>query len=88
MSYRFSQLSPQISTHGTNLRIIRGRWSASPESFREAQSGQPWLEYAYEELTDGSRRLNWNAVFGLAFTVVLSCAFWTGLGLIAAHFWK
>ena len=88
MSYRLSQLSPQVSTHGTNLRIIRSRCSASPESFREAQSGRPWLEYEYEELTGGSRRLNWNAVFGLAFTVALSGAFWTGLGLIAAHFWK
>jgi hypothetical protein len=90
MSYRVSQLSPQASTQGTSVRIaIRGPWSHPPESCRDVQLWRSWLEFDSEDGEGGNpRRVNWNAVLGLALMVGISVGVWTGVGLIVAYFWK
>ena len=52
---------------------------------REVGLLRSWL------LSDSSadtRRINWNAVFGIGFATCLSAGIWTGIGLALAHLWK
>jgi hypothetical protein len=89
MSYRFSQLSPQ-GTNGSNVRIsVQGPRSTRPERFRDMQFWRSWLELDSEiEQTAKPSRVNWNAVLGVAVTLGISAAFWTGVGVAVAQIWK
>ena len=89
MSYRFSQLSPQ-GTNGNNVRIsVQGPWNTSPDRFRDIQFWRSWLELDSEiDHPAKPSRVNWNAVLGLAVTLGVSAAFWTGVGVAVAQIWK
>ena len=88
MSYRFSQLSPQVSTRGNSIRIeVRTPWN-TPIEGADVQVWRSRLELVSEDLESRQRRLNWYAVLGLALAVGVSAAFWTGVGFTAAHFLK
>ena len=90
MSYRISQLSPQTSTHGMNMRIaVRGPWSDPPEGLRNMQFWRSWLELDSEEdEKTGQGRVRWNAILGLALMVGISAGFWAGVGFLVAHLGK
>jgi len=90
MSYKSVQLFPPSSTHENNIRIaIRGPWSAPPAGLRDFQFLRSWLEYD-SELDVGKRRgrINWGALLGLVVTAGISASFWTGVGLMVAHWWR
>jgi hypothetical protein len=87
MSYRLSQLSPQASTRVTKMRMaIRGPWSEMPQQFQDVQFWRSWLEFDSDEEELGrARRVNWNALIGMALMVGISASFWTGVGFVAAR---
>jgi hypothetical protein len=87
VSYRWTELSPQTSTNGLNLRmVVHGPWSASPEKFRDMQFLRSWLEFDSElDDTRPRARVNWNAVLGLMVVVGVSAGFWTGVGFLIAN---
>ena len=88
MSYRISQLSPQVSTHGNSIKIeVRTPWN-NPIEGSDIQVWRSRLELRSDELESRQRRLNWYAVLGLALAVGVSAAFWAGLGFTAAHLLK
>ena len=88
MSYRFSQLSPQVSTNGRSVRFaVRGPWSDPPEKFGDVQFLRSWFEFNSEDGEEcRPHRVNWNAILGLALVAAISAAFWTGVGFLTAHF--
>jgi hypothetical protein len=53
------------------------------------QFWRSWLELDSEiEQTAKPSRVNWNAVLGVAVTLGISAAFWTGVGVAVAQIWK
>jgi hypothetical protein len=89
MSYK-SQLFPLSSTCETTLRrpISYSRGS-SPPNLQGMKFFRSWLVYD-SELENGRRqgRGKWNAVLGLTLATGIGVSFWTGVGLMIAHFWK
>ena len=95
MSYRFTQLSPQSSTRGTNLKVsihapeeLTEQLGSTSEKFRDMQFLRSWFELDSEvsQVRQSSRdRINWNAVMGLAVIAGVSGGFWAGLGLLIAR---
>jgi len=90
VSYRRSQLSPQISTRGINLKIAVRNPRISPfGGSPDAQFLQSWLECDSDvdhEVPDGG--INWGALSGLALAIVVSATFWTGIGWVVVRLWK
>ncbi len=69
---------------------IQPPWSVRPESFRDMQFWRSWLELDPSDLNEdrSGSRVNWPAVFGLALMVLVSAAFWTGVGFLIAYLVK
>jgi len=85
VNYRVT-LSPP--TDETGIRVIITSPHHTAENFGTMQFWRSWMEYnATHERKLGSR-LNWNALFGLAVTISVSAAFWTGMGFLIAHVWR
>ncbi len=85
MNYRVT-LSPP--TDGTGIRVIITSPAHDAENLRIMQFWRSWLEYNTGDERKFRWHLNWNVVFGLAVTVSVSAAFWTGVGLLIAHVWR
>jgi hypothetical protein len=89
MSYRVSQLSPQTSTRKTNIRVLIDDGSIAPESLGNIRWLRSWFEYDARAMEPRSgKRLNWNAMLGLALMLGISSAFWTGVGLMVSRMVK
>jgi hypothetical protein len=90
VSYRRSQLSPQISTRGINFKIaVRSTRSFPSGGSSDAQFLQSWLECDSDldqEVAEGG--INWGAISGLALAIVVSATFWTGIAWAVARIWK
>ena len=89
MNYRL-QLSPVSGTHESQLDLPSSELSEDPVSnWEDAMFFRSWLVY-YSDLESGctERRGKWNRVLGLAVAVVVSAAFWLGVGLTIARAWK
>lgn len=90
MSYKISQLSPQSSTHGTNLRLLikNGSMVAHRDS-RNIQWLRSWFEYDSQlAARRQSNGLNWNVILGLGLMIGVSSAVWTVVGLTLSRLVK
>jgi hypothetical protein len=90
MSYRVSQLSPQTSTRGINMRLsVRGPWSIPGTNSQGTNFLRSWLVY---EKGVGQKpivkRINWSGIFGVAMATGVSAGFWLGIGLAVARIWR
>src|SRR5205823_643468 len=83
MSYKFLELSP-LGTPDTQMRIAIA-WNAPPMSLEDVEVLRSWVVYD-SEVEGQERRMRWNAVLGLAVALGISAGFWTGVGLLMAHF--
>ena len=87
MSFESFELSPQASTRVIRMRAIPESWSA--------QSPRPnlgflrsWFEIDSDFEDGGPHRINWGALAGLAVSIAVSAAFWTGAALIIERIWR
>ena len=80
MTFRVLQFPAEESTRVIRMKRIPQSWMGS-YSYRE-DSGflSSWLD-DWNEGEGGSRRINWGAISGLALSVAISAAFWTGVAL-------
>lgn len=86
MSYRFSQLSPRMSTRGITMRMaLHGPWSDPPGDSPDAQFLRSWLEHDSDSDEDKPRGTNWGLISGMILAVGVSAAFWVGLGWIISR---
>lgn len=89
MSYRLSQLAPQVSTRGSNIRVVVANTrSTQPDKFGDMEFWRSWIEFDGEARPRSNSRVNWNALLGLALTVGISAGFWTGAAALATQIWK
>jgi len=89
MNYRL-QLSPISGTHESQLDVPSSELSENPlKNWQDATFFRSWLVYD-SDFGSGrtERRGKWNKVLGLALAVVVSTAFWLGVGLTIARAWK
>lgn len=54
----------------------------------EMEVFRSWIDCDFEAEFAGGRRLNWNALLGIAFAFGMSAGFWAAAALLAAHLWK
>jgi len=90
MNYRL-QLSPISGTHKSHLDLPSSQRSENPLSnWQDATFFRSWLVYDDSDVESGrnARRGKWNKVLGLALALVVSAAFWLGVGLTIARAWK
>jgi hypothetical protein len=89
MSYRLSQLSPQTSPRGSNLRVVvASPYGVPPANLGNVQFWRSWLELDSEIEPRPKSRVNWNAVLGLAVAAGISLGFWMGVTLLILQIWK
>ena len=83
MSYKVLMLGGR----DTQFRIaVSGPWNSPPPAdLQDAQLLRSWLVYD-SELEGQEPRVRWNTVWGLTVAFGISAAFWTGVGLLIAHF--
>lgn len=89
--YRLSQLSPQTNRSAMRVVVTRPGSASSLENFRNIEVWRSWIEFDSEVQNEEKRsrsRVNWNAVLGLAVTLGISAAFWTGVGILVVQIWK
>ncbi|MHB8216418.1 MAG: hypothetical protein ACYDDS_10090 [Candidatus Sulfotelmatobacter sp.] len=89
MNYRL-QLSPISGTHKSQLDLLSTQRSDNPvNNWQDAAFFRSWLVYDSDvESGRTERRGKWSKVLGLALAVVVSAAFWLGVGLTIARAWK
>jgi|HubBroStandDraft_6_1064221.scaffolds.fasta_scaffold22211_1 hypothetical protein len=92
MSYVASQLSPHMGTHTREVFVhaeSEGAWNSPPwlpwNDRRGKNAAKPFADQG--ELSSPAL-VNWGTVLGLALTVSVGAAFWTGVGLVVARLWK
>ncbi len=86
--YKVSQLSPNANRSAMRAVVTRpGRSSTS--DFANFQLWRSWLEFD-SELDDkpAGAAINWNALLGLALTLAISAAFWSGVGVAVVQILK
>ena len=81
MNYRL-QLSP-ISTQDSTATES---WDVPPSNWEDMRFFRSWLVYGSGGEPDRVRGINWNAMLGLALVLIVSAAFWAGLGFLLAYF--
>jgi hypothetical protein len=73
----------------TSRQYRGGFWPSSPFELRDVQFLRSWLEYDLEfDAQLSGRRVNWNALLGLALVSVVSASFWAGLVVTLSHLLK
>ena len=85
MNIRMLQFSPQASTRTIRMTVIPEPWSAPSKYSSDLSFLTAWFK-SEDAMLD--RSINWGAVSGLAISVALSAAFWTGLAIIVERAWK
>jgi hypothetical protein len=84
MSLKVLQSPAKGSTRALRLRAVPEAWTG-PRGPRDMGLLNLWLEYESES-NRFAHRINWGAVSGLALSFAISAGFWTGVGLMVAHF--
>ena len=82
MSYRLVQIPPQASTRSMRVPV---RWMGLDGCLGGSGFLSSWLD----DDDDGSkprRFINWGAISGLGLSLVISGAFWAGVGVLIAHY--
>jgi hypothetical protein len=86
MNHRL-QFSPLSGTRGSATDLPSHELCYPPSNLEDARFFCSWFVYDSEkEVIPG--RIDWNRVFGVVLVVVVSVAFWVGVGKMLAHVWK
>ena len=86
--YKVSQLSPNANRSAMRVVVTRPGGASTPD-FANFQLWRSWLEFDSEVDDNRSRpTINWNALLGLAVTLGISAAFWSGVGIAVAQILK
>ncbi len=93
MSFRLLQLSPQTSTSVAQKIAVLNRWAARSTTLTGDMSmDMGFLHSWFEPDTDVAAtfpgRVNWGAVYGMAFSVGFSGICWAGVVWVIAHIWR
>ena len=83
MSFRLLLFSPEASTRIIRIRAIPQQW-CTPSVPQDVGFLRLWLVGD----TPVKKCINWGAISGLAISVVVSAACWTGLALMVQWVWK
>ena len=84
MSFKLLQFSPEASTR-VRMRAVPERWTRSYEYSRGATFLPVWMDVDPDPSRDAETRINWGAISGLAFSMVVGAGFWVGLGMLVAR---
>ena len=86
--YKVSQLSPNANRSAMRVVVTRPGSSSTPD-FANFQLWRSWFELD-SALDDNRSRsaINWNALLGLAVTLGISVAFWSGVGVAVVQILK
>lgn len=88
MSYKALQLSP-ASTDGIRMKAASpDLWGSSIPASHDVSLGPCWLDDDDGLDADGSRRVTWGTISGLALAISVSASFWAGLAVIVGRIWK
>lgn len=86
--YKVSQLSPNANRSAMRVTVTRPG-SSSTQDFANFQLWRSWLEFDSElDNTSSKSAINWNALLGLAVTLAISAAFWSGVGIAVSQILK
>lgn len=85
MSYKSLHLTP-LSTRGVNFKRLMKALRRSSCNYRTAEFFRSWVIYDSE--LDKPRRINRNALLGMALVVAISAGFWTVVAAAIARVWK
>lgn len=88
MSYNVLQLSPS-STDGLRMKAASPDiWGASIPTSGNSSLGPLWLDDDDGLDAEGSRRVTWGTISGLALALSVSASFWAGLAVVVSRIWK
>lgn len=83
------QPSPLFNPPAATLRQPVAHWGALPPNPEDTRFFRSWLVYDSDlEFSRTSGRVNWNMVGGLALSLIVSVAGWTGIVLLISRLWK
>lgn len=86
--YKVSQLSPNANRSAMRVVVTRPGGASTPD-FANFHLWRSWFELDSESDDNRSHSaINWNALLGLAVTLGISAAFWSGVGVAVAQILK
>lgn len=81
MTFRVLQFPAEETIRVIRLNRIPKSWMGSYTYRGDSGFLSSWLDDS-NEVDPGPRRINWGAISGLALSVAISAAFWTGFALL------
>jgi hypothetical protein len=84
-----TKLFPVVNTWKAPRQYMGSFWESSPFELRDVQFLRSWLEYDSEfDVQLSGRRVNWNALLGLALVSGVSLTFWAGMAVTISRLLK
>ncbi|HVN19671.1 MAG TPA: hypothetical protein VMU05_12880 [Dongiaceae bacterium] len=82
MSFKLLKFPPQASTRSMRVPV---RWMGMDGCLGGSGFLSSWVEQDDMDLAAPTYEIKWSAVAGLAFSLVISGAFWAGVGVLVSH---